>query len=189
MKGYHVDFAKNKTVKNPQVTEKTVKVEVKTPQLVKEEPIAVEDLNVNTEEKASNNKTAPNTVSESEKKGRSVLNNSVVKAAKKVIKHNKILRSLIEKNKKILADLKARNSNKKSRPFDQFFGGGGSNLVAIFLYALGSIIAFIFITFLIFLVLGLASGGAFPTWLGPFLLGLGLIILVVIVVVVILNAD
>jgi hypothetical protein len=189
MKGYHVDFAKNKTVKNPQVDEKTVKVEVKTLPLVKEEPIVKEDVKVNVEEKVSDTKIANKNVSESEKKGRSVLNNSLVKASEKIIKHNKIIRSLIEKNKKILADLKARTSNKKSRPFDQFFGGGGSTFASIILYALGSIIAFALISFLIFLLLAIASGGAFPTWIGPFLLGLGLIILVVIVVVVILNAD
>ncbi|MEI8136481.1 MAG: hypothetical protein WCH21_04055, partial [Bacteroidota bacterium] len=193
MKGYHVDFAKNKAVKNNQLPETKIN-EVKIHSLVKETVAKEEELYAsNTEIAADNkNKTSIKNISAVKKFKALTLNNGLSKAFNetKTIK-NTILKPLAEVKTKLVKGLKAKTNNHKSVPFDSFCGGGGGNGSTVgmaILYFFGSILSILFFYALVFLIAAIIAGSA-PSWVGGALLALAAVIVLAIIVVVIFNGD
>ncbi|MDP3558307.1 MAG: hypothetical protein Q8T03_13120 [Bacteroidota bacterium] len=191
MKGYHVDFAKNKAVKNNPSPEKTLK-EIKTSVLAKENSSKEENVF------ASANKTSKESIGLS---GNSLLKTKIKslnqKANLDLLLFDKSLSNKNEhiskiQNKNNTSSNSFNNNKTSKKPFD-FWGGGGS-IGSAFVYAFVGLIASLLFAFLIFgfFALVLSGGGAgvvFPIWLSGALIVIGLLILLAIIVVVVINGD
>ncbi|MDO8999821.1 MAG: hypothetical protein Q7W45_08655 [Bacteroidota bacterium] len=191
MKGYHVDFAKNKTLKNNQSPEKELK-EVKASALVKENNNKEENVFASAVKKPNENvDAASNSIIKTKIKSLNQKTNLDLLLANRSSSKKNIFLPQIQ-NKNINQSNSFTNKNVSNKPFD-FWGGGGS-IGSAFVYAFVGLIASLLFAFLIFgfFALVLSGGGAgvvFPIWLSGALIVIGLLILLAIIVVVVINGD
>ena len=191
MKGYHMDFAKNRTNK-PEPTKEQVSVLKKfaSPKIISSQQ---EELYACKTEKIALNKvnyTSAAFVKNKKYKalGSNSLNTSLNKA--KINKHN--LLNTLNKNKiRLTKAVRTKDANKHQWPIDFFWNNNGSNNFGMGLvYVLGGLIVLSFVYLVIaFLFSAVIYSAVFPSWLIGLLLLIGIMVLAAIIFVVVVNGD